>query len=76
LKQIQAIIIWANFLSLNANEVTTIDDQFWILVYAYVRHAWKKILILLTLQHVIESGNANNLIVVIVQALMQQGGLI
>ncbi len=30
LKQIKTIIIGANFLSLNANEVTIIDDQFWI----------------------------------------------
>ncbi len=39
-------------------------------------HAWKRILILLTLEHVVEGGNVNNLIVVITQALMQQGGLI
>jgi hypothetical protein len=39
-------------------------------------HAWKRIHILLTLQPVIEGGNANNFIVIIVQAFMQQGGLI
>ncbi len=61
---------------MNANELTTIDDQSWILVHAYVMHAWKIILILLTFQHVVEGGNANNLTVVIAQALMQQGGLI
>jgi hypothetical protein len=70
LKQIQTIIIGANFLSLNANEVITIDDQFWILVHAYVMHAWKRILISLTFQHVVEGANANNLIVVIAQAFM------
>ncbi len=32
LKQIQTIIIEANFLSLNENEATTIDDQSWILM--------------------------------------------
>ncbi len=70
LEQIQTIIIGANFLSLNANEVITIDDQFWILVHAYVMHAWKIILISLTFQHVVEGANANNLIVVIAQAFM------
>jgi len=70
LKQIKTIIIGANFFSLNANEVATIDDQFWILVHAYVTHAWKRILISLTFQHVVEGGNANNLIVVIAQAFM------
>jgi hypothetical protein len=39
-------------------------------MHAYVMHAWKGIPIILTLQHVVEGGNANNLIVVIVQALM------
>jgi hypothetical protein len=34
-------------------------------------HAWKRIPILFTFQHVVEGGNADNLIVVIVQALMQ-----
>jgi hypothetical protein len=76
LKQIQTIIIGANFLSLNANEVITIDDQFWILVHAYVMHAWKRILISRTFQHVVEGANANNLIVIIAQAFMKQGGLI
>ncbi len=71
MKQIQTIIIRVNFLSLNADEVITIDDQSWILVHAYVMHAWKKILILFTLQHVVEGGNANNFIVVIIQTLMQ-----
>jgi len=32
LKQIQTIIIGANFLSLNENEAITIDDQSWILM--------------------------------------------
>ncbi len=45
-------------------------------MHAYVTHAWKIILILFTFQHVVEGGNANNLIVVIAQAFMQQGGLI
>ncbi len=39
-------------------------------MHAYVTHAWKIILILLTFQHVVEGGNANNLIVVIAQAFM------
>jgi hypothetical protein len=45
-------------------------------MHAYVMHAWKKNLILLTLKRVAEGGNVNNLIVVIIEALMQQGGLI
>lgn len=61
---------------MNANENTTIDNEFQLFLHVYVMHAWKRILILLTLQHVVKGGNAKNLIVVIAQALMQQGGLI
>jgi hypothetical protein len=39
-------------------------------MHAYVMHAWKLFPILLTFQFVVEGGNANNFIVVIVQALM------
>jgi hypothetical protein len=69
------IVIGASFLSLSVDEVTIIDNQSWILVHTYVIHAWKIIPFLFTLHHVVEGGNVNNLIVVIVQALMQQRGL-
>jgi hypothetical protein len=64
-KQTQTIVIGASFLSLNGDEVTTIDNQSWISM-----HPWKKNHILLTLEHVVEGGNANNLIVIIIQAFM------
>jgi hypothetical protein len=52
LKQTQTIVIRASFLPLNVNDVTTIDNQPWISVHAYVMHAWKKIPLLLTFEHV------------------------
>jgi hypothetical protein len=64
------IVVGAGFLSLSVDEVTTIDNQSWILVHAYVIHAWKGISFLFTLQHVVEGGNVDNLNVVILQALM------
>jgi hypothetical protein len=68
-------VVGASFLFLSVDEVTTIDNQSWILVHAYVIHAWKGISFLFTFQHVveehvIEGGNVDNLTVVIVQALM------
>ncbi len=75
LKQTKIIVVGANFFFLNADEVTIIDNQSQILVHVYVMHAWKGIHILLTLECVVEGGNANNLTVVIIQTLMQQGGL-
>jgi hypothetical protein len=70
LKQIQTIVVRASFLSLSVDEVITIDNQSWMLVHAYVMHAWKRIFILLTLQHVVKGGNANNIIAIIIQVLM------
>ncbi len=61
---------------MNAYEVIIDDNQSWISVHAYVMHAWKRIPIPLTLQHIVEGGNVDNLTTIIVQAFMQQGGLI
>ncbi len=70
LKQIQTIVTKANFLSLSVDEVTIVDNQYWISVHAYVMHAWKKIPILLTHQHVVEGGNVDKTIIIIAQTLM------
>jgi hypothetical protein len=37
--------------------------------------AWKRVLVLFTLQHVVEGGIVYNLTFVIMQSLLQQGGL-
>ncbi len=42
----------------------------------HVNACMEKKIILHTLESVVEGGNGNNLIVVIIQAFMQQGGLI
>ncbi len=70
LKQIQTIVTQASFLSLSVDEVTIVDDQFWISVHAYVMHAWKKIPILLTHQHVVEGGNVDKITIVVAQTFM------
>jgi hypothetical protein len=36
---------------------------------------WRRVLVLFTLQHVVERGIAYNLTFVIMQSLLQQGGL-
>jgi hypothetical protein len=66
----------ANFLSLNANKVSIVDNQSHHSIHVYVMHAWKIIPILFTFQHFVEGGNANDLITMIVQSLMQQRGLL
>jgi hypothetical protein len=43
LKKTQIIVARASFISLSANEITTLDNQSGLLVQVYVMHAWKKI---------------------------------
>jgi hypothetical protein len=61
---------------LSVDGVITVGNQSWISLHAHVMRAWKRLFILLTLQHVVKGGNIYNFIVVIAQALMYQGGLI
>jgi hypothetical protein len=51
---------------LNAYEVIIDDNQSWISVHAYVMHAWKRIPIILTLQHVVEGGNVDKITTIII----------
>ncbi len=55
---------------MSVDEITIVDNQSWISLYAHVMCAWKRIFILVTFQHVVEGGNTNNLIVVVALALM------
>jgi len=65
----------ARFISVSCGEVTTIDNQSWILTHVYVVEGWKRLLFLLTLQQVLEGSNVNNLTKVIVVFLLIYGGL-
>jgi hypothetical protein len=65
LKQIHIIVTKGSFLSLNVDEVIIANNQSWISV-----HAWKRIPILFTLQHVVEGGNVDKITTVIIQTFM------
>jgi hypothetical protein len=62
-------------MSLICNEVSIIDNQSWLLVHAYVVQNWLKLPILLSLECVVLQSNADNLTLILMQALMHQGGL-
>jgi hypothetical protein len=47
-------------LSLTCNEISTIDSQSWLLVDDYVVQNWLKILIGLSLEHVVARSNVDN----------------
>jgi hypothetical protein len=63
------------FISISYGEMTTIDNQSWILTHVYVVEGWRCLLILLTLQQVLEGSNVDNLTKIIVDSLLIYGGL-
>jgi hypothetical protein len=66
----KTIVQKAMYLLINCDEVTTINNQSWCNVHAYVVGSFKMIPLLLNLEKVIGGSNANNLI-----QLMEYGGL-
>jgi hypothetical protein len=65
------------FILVNCDEVTTIDNQSWLSIHVYVTEEWKRVLILLNLQHVVDGTTFDNLTLTsfIVKTLMEFGGL-
>jgi hypothetical protein len=50
LQAIKECVQKTKFISLNCDEVTTIDNQSWLSMHVYVTNLWKQIPILLNLQ--------------------------
>jgi hypothetical protein len=65
----------ANFISISCNEVTSVDNQSWLSLHAYIIKEWSQIPILLSLERVVEGADAGHLTRVIIQALLTIGGL-
>jgi hypothetical protein len=63
------------FIFVNCDEVSTIDNQSWLFIHVYVIEQWKRVLILLNLQHVVDGTTFDNLTSLIVNNLMEFGGL-
>jgi hypothetical protein len=64
-----------NFISISCDEVTSVDNQSWLSLHAYIIKEWSQIPILLSLERVVEGADAGNLTRVIIQALLTVGGL-
>jgi len=57
----RAIVQKVKYLVINCDEVTTIDNQSWCNVHAYVVDDFKRIPLLLNLERVIGGSNVDNL---------------
>jgi hypothetical protein len=60
---------------MSCDELNTIDNQSWLYVHVNVTKEWKRLLILLNLQRMIDGSIANNLTFLIIQSLVEYGGL-
>jgi hypothetical protein len=56
---------------LSCDEVTTIDNGWWICVHAYVIDCWSKVPILVCLDTIVDRSCSNNLTQVIMNALLK-----
>ncbi len=65
----------SQFIALFCDQVTTIDNGLWICVHAYVVAYWIKVLILMCIDRIVNGSSYNNLIEVIIIALLKGGGL-
>jgi len=64
------------YVSFICDEASTIENQSWLLIHVYMVQNWLKLLIFLCLECVVPKSNANNLTLILMQALVHQGGLI
>jgi hypothetical protein len=69
------VIQKARFISISINEVTIVDFQPWLGVHVQFVDGWKCNPILLTLEQLVNGGIVNNLTKVIVDNVLQYGGL-
>ncbi len=72
---IKKAIMALNFIFIFANEMTTVDNQSWILVHYYGMTSWKKMPILTTFKH-LEGGTIVNIKIMILVILITYGGFI
>ncbi len=76
LKQMKMVLQQNKFISISCDEITTLDNQSWILMHAYVVEKWRRQPILLNLERVVEGSTSNSFITMIICSLIDLGGLL
>ncbi len=72
---IKKVIIVSSFFSIFVDEVPIVDNQSWIFFHYYLVVGWKQVLILLTLEHLVEGGATVNIKNVTLIDLITYGNL-
>jgi len=65
----------ARFVSISVDEVTAVNNTLWIGIHVYVVDEWKRVPHLLHLFYVSNCGTVNHFTNVIMQTLVEEGGL-
>jgi hypothetical protein len=71
LTTITKVILVSSLFFIFVDEVIIVDNQSWTFVHCYVVVGWKQMLILLTLEHMVEGGTIVNIKNMILVALIQ-----
>jgi hypothetical protein len=75
LESIQNVVVVANFISVNNNEVIAIDNTFWISLQLYGVQGWKQIPLLACLKKVGVQGTIENIFHLMLTTIVTFGGL-
>jgi hypothetical protein len=71
----KALISSSRCLSLSCDEVTTVDNQSWLSIHAYIVRDFERVPMLLKLERVTDGASAENLTKAILKALADNGSL-
>jgi hypothetical protein len=70
-----ATLTTTQYVSINYDEVSTLDNQSWLLVHCYVVENWVRIPILISIDGLLEGFGFKNLTKVTMEALTIRGGM-
>jgi hypothetical protein len=71
----KVVVSRAKYISLSCDEVTTVDNQSWISIHAYVLVDWERVLLLLSFERLTEGSTTSHITKVIVNDVVRDGGL-
>ncbi len=75
LEAIKAAFATTSFITVNADEVTIIDNIQWLSIHLYMVQQWKRIPILLYMETINMFATSNNIFVFMLKCLLEFGGL-
>jgi hypothetical protein len=75
LHAIKGIVQKSKYISMSYDEFATINNHGWLFIHVCVGEEWKRLPMLLNLQKVVDGSTIDNLTYLIIQSLVEYGGL-